>query len=200
MAFSKTTLSEVKEKFGLSDNTLPIFPNISPILPSELLKSILETNLEQPMLTEKAKSELVVSPILLEVWRICNKQFTIFSGATLSIKSEKKMVGECDFIFTATPKNKEIEAPIFTLVEAKNDNIPNAYGQCVMQMYAAQLFNKEKGKEREIIWGCVTNGREWEFLYLKGREIVFHNQPFYLNELQNILGVFKFIVDSSIKN
>jgi hypothetical protein len=38
----------------------------------------------------------------------------------------------------------EIDAPVVTLVEAKNENIKSGLGQCIADMVAAQCFNQQK--------------------------------------------------------
>lgn len=50
-----------------------LFANAPKIAPSELLTTILADNIDLAvaMSTEKARSELIIAPILLEIWRKC---------------------------------------------------------------------------------------------------------------------------------
>lgn len=192
MAFSNLKLNDVKEKYGLEEFETDLFPNLQPIQPSAWLKEALSMSKRLPLNSEKAKSEFIVSPILLDAWRSSNEKFSIFSGVTLEVNLELK--GECDFILSKAPKSKEIQAPIFTLIEGKDDNIRLGFGQCVAQMYAAQKFNEIKKRDVPVIYGCITTGDDWQFLKLEGNIVTFHDSRLYLSEVDKILGVFDKIV------
>ena len=67
MAYSDWTLETVKQEFDLEEvNAVGIFANVELVAPSSHLTTTLERNvpLAVAMGTEKAKSELIVSPIL----------------------------------------------------------------------------------------------------------------------------------------
>lgn len=196
MAFSNVKLSQVKEKYGLDEDKQDIFPTLEFVAPTDWLQDMIATASELPLLSEKVKCEAIIYPILIEVWKRENKRFAIFSGVSLDVSAELK--GECDFILSKMPKNQEIEAPIFTLIEAKDDNIKNGLGQCALQMYAAQKFNDSKGKSIATIYGCITTGEAWQFLKLEGNMLTFHEKRFYLVEINKILGVFSSIIKEVI--
>ncbi len=193
MAFSNVKFSQVKEKYALLEYEANLFPNLQLLNPSVRLIEILDESSQLPLNSEKAKSEFIVAPILLEVWRNSGKKFSIFSGVTLDVDVELR--GECDFILSQAPKSREIESPIFTLIEAKDDNIRLGIGQCVLQMYAAQKFNELKNKSIKVIYGCVTTGDDWQFIKLEKNTVTFDNKRFYLSEVDKILGVFQQIVN-----
>lgn len=193
MAFSNIKFSQVKEKYALLEYEANLFPNLQLLNPSVRLIEILDESSQLPLNSEKAKSEFIVAPILLEVWRNSGKKFSIFSGVTLDVDVELR--GECDFILSQAPKSREIESPIFTLIQAKDDNIRLGIGQCVLQMYAAQKFNELKNKPIKVIYGCVTTGDDWQFLKLEKNIVTFDNKRFYLSEVDKILGVFQLIVN-----
>jgi hypothetical protein len=197
MAYSHFKLSQVKEKYGLLEKKEDLFPNLVALEPTSWLRETLEMAVQMPLNSEKAKSEFIISPILLEAWKLCDKSFTIFSGATLDV--ENGLTGECDFILSGSAQSQEIEAPIFTLIEAKDDNLRSGYGQCLAQMYAAQLFNEKKGHPTPTIYGCVTTGEDWQFLKLFDKTVHFDDGRFYLSNVDKILGVLKTIVQYYIK-
>lgn len=66
----------------------------------------------------------------------------------------------------------EISAPVFTLVEAKNEKIKSGLGQCIAEMIAAQRFNQIQGNEPDSIYGAVTTGVLWKFLQLRNQVIL----------------------------
>jgi hypothetical protein len=196
MAFSNVKLSQVKEKYGLVETEKDLFPNLQAIQPSAWLSETLNMSIKMPLLSEKAKSEFIISPILMEVWRNADEQFSIYSGITLDVDVDLK--GECDFILSHSPKSIDIQAPIFTLIEGKDDNVRNGIGQCAIQMYAAQKFNEMRGKAIPVIYGCVTTGDDWQFLKLEKNTLTFHNKRLYFIEVDKILGVFDIIVKEII--
>jgi hypothetical protein len=73
---------------------------------SDFLQTTIDRNIQLPMKNEKAKSELLVMPILSEVWYI-NKNFKPLSGLTfnrLTIFAPKKL-HLCMFLAIILPLN-----------------------------------------------------------------------------------------------
>ena len=54
----------------------------------------------------------------------------MFSGISLNIESEKDLTGIPDFMLSAKPRRASLEAPIFCLVESKNQAIEDGFAQC----------------------------------------------------------------------
>jgi hypothetical protein len=79
--------------------------------------------------------------------------------------------GICDFLLSRSPALIEIEAPVFTLVEAKKADLRLGLGQCAAEMVAAQRFNRAKGKPIEKIYGAVSSGTQWRFMCLVEQEL-----------------------------
>ena len=67
MPYGKFTLSSLKETFGLSSHNQRLFENIPPQAPSEWLLETLKRSLDVAYTSEKARSEAIVMPILLEI-------------------------------------------------------------------------------------------------------------------------------------
>ncbi len=70
MPYDNFSLSRVKREFSLTTvENQSFFPDISPIEPSFYLKEALSEGLPLAIATgsEKARSELIISPILVEV-------------------------------------------------------------------------------------------------------------------------------------
>ena len=104
------------------------------------------------------------------------------------------LTGFCDFLISLSPEQLVIEAPVVTLVEAKNDNIQSGLGQCMAEMIAAQIFNQRKGKQISTIYGVVTTGTNWKFLILKGQVIEIDLNEYFINQLGKILGILKSLI------
>jgi len=75
------------------------------------------------------------------------------------------------------------------LVAAKNENINNGLGQCVAEMFAAQLFNQREQNPITTIYGVVTMGTNWKFLRLTDHQIEIDLREYYLSEIDQILGI-----------
>lgn len=197
MPYSKFTLSEVAETFGLTVKTDTIFKEVKSIQISGFLKENLLRGaaIALPNGSEKARSELLVAPFLVELRQINNNQISVFSGENLDIDKKKGLNGECDFILSGNGNQLYIDAPIFTVVEAKKNDIGESFGQCIAQMVGSQLFNQIHKKTITTIFGCVTTGDRWHFLKLEGTSVAIMPKEVVLegNEAQ-ILGTLHTIV------
>lgn len=195
MSYSHFSLARVKEEFELEEQNSNLFLDVLPIESSSWLKETLKLGLElvfSSSSSEKARSEFIVAPILIELRKINNKQFSIYSGERLDVDQNKGLVGECDFILTKGEMKHTIQKPIFALVEAKKHDIDLGMGQCVAQMLGSQLFNQG---EINTIYGCVTTGEVWQFLKLEKKIIIIDTKRYYINEVERILGVLQYAVD-----
>ena len=67
-------------------------------------------------------------------------------------------------------------------------------GQCAAQMYAAKLENEEDGEPLDMIYGCVTNSGQWQFLKLENNLISIDEKVYPIDQLQTILGIFQHII------
>lgn len=161
---------------------------------SEHLKQELNEAQLLPKRTEKAKSELIVTPILKELWRKNHQYFTIYSGEVLNADDSNGLNGECDFILAKDIGSYSINYPIISIVEAKKHDLDLGLPQCAAQMLGAKLFNKRKGVDIEKIYGCVTTGDNWLFMSLD-TELNIDDRVYQLSNLPELLAVFQHIVD-----
>lgn len=168
-----------------------LFGQVAAINPSERLKQTLDETLDlaSSISTEKARSELIITPILLEVRRMFNNQIGYFSGNTFNVEETKGLTGACDFILSASSNQSLITAPVLTIVEAKDNDIRIGLGQCVAQMVAAQLFNARKGQEQQIVYGAVSTGTNWKFIMLQNQLVRIDLTEYFITQLDKILGI-----------
>ncbi|MBC6435132.1 hypothetical protein FM036_35220 [Nostoc sp. HG1] len=193
MAYSDfTTISKVRSAFNLTvDEKTVLFADVDAIALSDYLKTTLTEYipLATAINTAKARSELIIAPILLEVRRILNFQIGFFSGTEFNADVKSGLNGYCDYILTASSDLYEIRTPVITLVEAKNENIKSGLGQCIAEMLGAQLFNQQQNDEIEAIYGCVTTGNAWKFLKLVNQTVFIDLSDYYIKEVDKILGI-----------
>lgn len=197
MAYSDFSLEKVKKDFNLIEKRTNLFQPGKDIEVSHWLKDTLNISLDLALSSssEKARSEFIVAPILIEMERINNKSFSIFSGEKLDADVERGLNGECDFILTKGPLSSTIQNPIFLLVEAKKNDVKEGLGQCVAQMLGAKIVNQKEGNDIEFIYGCVTTGETWQFLGLEGEIIFMDTNRYYINELNKLLYSLQYIID-----
>ena len=178
----------------------PLFNQIEEIEASPTLKTTLEKNLKRNLRTEKAKSELIITPVLNELEDRNATLLGYYSGYNFDVDKKLGLKGFCDYILSFEPDSPIIEAPVFCVVEAKNDNLDVGVPQCVAEMYAAQIFNQKRGIEPTFIYGAVTFGYEWKFLRLEKNVAYLDTNIYYLIRLSELLGVLQEVVNQSKKS
>lgn len=194
MAYSDYSLLKIEEEFGIKNQIMNLFDDIKPVEPSSWLLNLLQIAKELPVKSEKAKSEMIVMPILVELRNRNNKYFTIYSGDSLNIDDTLK--GECDFILSKDTRSFDINYPIIQVVEAKKNDIEIGIPQCAAQMVGAKKYNEKRGnKSINTIYGCVTTGDDWFFMRLTDK-IEIDDEKYYLGNLNQLLGIFQHILDN----
>ena len=199
MAYSEFTLPEALRRLGLTRRTAALFSGIAPVAPSSVLTAQLAEGADYALRqnTEKVRSELVIMPILMEVRRQLLGQITVFSGKDFVVEPENGLTGYCDYLVTGTDDTLIIEAPVLAVVEAKKENIPGGYGQCVAEMEAARRFNAAAGTPLPAIYGAVTTCDIWSFLSLQNNIVTLDEEFYYINEIERVLGILLKVVQSS---
>lgn len=192
MPYSKFTLNELKQKFNITLTGIKgKFNNLPEVAPSQFLLEALEEYLPLAVAigSEKARSELIVAPILVAIKKHLNQQISLFSGIEFNVDLELGLNGFCDFIISNSTQQFFIESPVVALVEAKNDNLKSGLAQCIAEMVAAQIFNQRQGNDIDKIYGAITTGTIWQFLELEGEVVVLDLQEYSVENLPNILGI-----------
>ncbi len=192
-SYSSFISFEDVKSLGLDVKRQKLFNHIASSQPSDFLVKLLEINQEIPMESEKAKSELIITPILNEVRIQTDKRFTFFSGYQFNVDGSRGLKGFCDYLISGKEDAIFIESPLIAIVEAKhNQDLPDAAPQCIAEMYAAQIFNEKNNDSQKQIYGVITTGYEWLFLKLENSTVYFSpNERYYLKNLPELLGVWK---------
>jgi len=194
-SYSQYTAEDLN-KLGIEIVNGLLFTEIIPIEPSELLVQLLLINQRLPMQSEKAKSELLISPVLNEIWVKNSHVFTYFSGYQFNVDSKLGLKGFCDYILSKKYNAVFIESPVCAIVEAKNNqDLLDAVPQCAAEMYAAYLFNQKHHSEMKAIFGIVTTGSEWLFLNLTDNTLVVDKNRYFLNNLPQLLGSLQTMIN-----
>lgn len=196
MSYRDFRLHDVKHKLGvriIEDESL--YDNGPQLAPSALLAEWLEQFMPYAMAinTEKARSEMIIAPLLLEVQRMFGNRYGFFSGREFNVDPERGLVGICDYLLSLSPEHYDIEAPLIAVVEAKNLDMASGLPQCLAEMVAIQLFNERHQARLDTVHGVVSTGTNWRFLRLRGSTAWLDKREYHINELGKILGIFKLI-------
>jgi hypothetical protein len=199
MPYSKFTLSRAVEDFELTvREESNLFAAIDPVVPTPLLREILIENVPWAVAvgSEKARSEGIINPVLLEVKRQLDGKVGVFSGEEFNVDIAADLNGFCDFLVSRSSEQLYIKAPVMMLVEAKKEDLKPALGQCLAEMVAAQRFNLSKGQAIETIYGVVTSGTVWRFLQLTEKVVSIDLTDYPLVPVDNVLGVLVWMLRS----
>lgn len=197
MAYSNFTLGQVRKAFELETvRKWGIFADIEPVEPSALLTAVLERNMPfaLAMGTEKAKSELIVSEVLVELCVHFDNRVSLFSGIDFNVDASKELTGVCDFMVSLSPEAFELEAPVIALVAAKNSDVKLGVAQCAAEMVAAQRFNAEQGNSIPRVYGAITSGTDWLFLKLVDKTLYIDMRIYTLERCDRLLGILASMV------
>ena len=145
--------------------------------------------------TEKAKSEFIIAPVLLELHPV---------SAVLSLRlcveweadASRGLNGYCDFLLTRGESQYVLSAPFVAVVEAKNDLIRTGLGQCIAAVVGAQLCNQKEGRALARVYGVVSTGSAWKFLQLEGSSLTIDVPEYYIDNLPKVMGILRQILES----
>lgn len=193
-SYSDFTLTDLSEMFGIINRKQTILFENREVIPPKWLEEVLSIHKFLPQATEKAKSELLITPILSAFFSLNKDKCKYFSGYNFDVDIEKSLKGRCDFLFS-TSISSEIQSTVFAIFEAKDDSLEHWYGQCGAEMYASQLFNQKNKADFSVIYGAVSNGLNWQFLKLENQTLIIDTEYYTLQNLPLLLGILQQILD-----
>ncbi|MEO1375936.1 MAG: hypothetical protein AAFW70_16790 [Cyanobacteria bacterium J06635_10] len=198
MPYSQFTLPKVIQDFNLNlVEGVSFFSKPETIVkPSSYLAEFLNKNLQLAIAlnTEKARSELIICPLLLAVKEALNNEISLFSGEEFNVEAETGLTGICDFILSCSKEQLFVKAPVAVIVEAKKENLKVGLGQCVAEMVAAQKFNQQAQNSINTIYGTVTTGTFWRFLKLEGDTVTIDLTEYPLPPIEPVLNQLIYMV------
>src|SRR3954468_7784639 len=134
MAYSDFTLREALDRLVLVLRDHPdLFGDIPEVEPGPLLRALLPEFLPLALAinTEKARSELVIAPLLAALRAQLGHRFSFFSGLDFTGDVERGLAGCCDFILSSSQQLQFLRSPVAAIAEAKNENLESGLGQCL---------------------------------------------------------------------
>jgi hypothetical protein len=192
MSYSEFTFQSLRDQLALhlmQDTSL--FAHIEAVPTSEYLQTTLQENvaLALNINTEKARSEMIIAPMLIEVRKILKKQVSLFSGVELQVDAALGLTGVCDYIIGKSTNQVYVSAPAVIIVEAKNENIKASLPQGIAAMYAAKIYNEREHNAVDRILGIVTTGSNWKFLTLEDTRVLIDYDEYLIDQAGKILAI-----------
>jgi hypothetical protein len=201
LSYSSFTIDRVRKQFGIRLGLKELFNDVEPVPPSDFLRTVLRRSSSLFLFSEKARSEFIIAPVLLEIREILNQRISIYSGMSLDVSPEEGLQGICDFIITGTPPFPTVQSPLVMIVEAKRNAVEEGLGQCAAEMIAARRLNQEDEQPYTTVYGCVTTGELWQFLQLdEDRNLLIDPAKVYIEHIDRILGILSAMGSSAVKN
>jgi len=203
MAYSEFTLPVLTRQFSLIlDETTDLFADVPDAILRPEFQARLDTMLPLALATstEKARSEFIIAPILLELWLLRERRIGLLSGVDFTIDAAQGLAGICDYIITRSPEQLFVKAPVVMLVEAKNEDLKRGYAQCAAEMIAAQRFNEREGSAMERTYGVVTIGELWRFMLLEGTTVRIDSRSYHIDRLPKIMGILLHLTENPDAN
>jgi hypothetical protein len=193
MAFSDfKSIAEVQEEYQIK-YTEADFIEYLDLKPSEQFLKEVEFN-EQNIdifTSEASRCENVIYPILREVYKSFANQYALWSHK--SITYDSKLTGTPDYLFsTKSELGKTVLGfPLVVVVEAKQNNFTEGWGQCLAELVAAQKLHQE---ENLPVYGIVTDGELWQFGKLVLKQFTKQKTRVTVSDLTKLFGAIGFIL------
>jgi hypothetical protein len=199
MAFRDFRFPQVQQDLGLTVHDADLFATAGPFPVREEIAAFVRDGVALAVAngTEKARSEWIIAPVLLELRRALNNSFSVFSGLEWEVDRDRGLNGYCDFILTRGASQYILGAPFVALVEGKKEIIQPGLGQCIAAMYAAQLANQQAKTAITTVHGIVSTGSAWKFLRLEGNTVTIDIPEYYIDNLPKIMGILREIVQGT---
>ncbi|NEO32158.1 MAG: hypothetical protein F6K36_17340 [Symploca sp. SIO3C6] len=201
MSYSEFSLDKVVKTFDLTlAAKVKMFLDTPELECSDQLIETLDYNIPLALAsnTEKSRSEMIITPILIELRKQLEQSISLFSGVEFNVEPAQGLNGNCDFLISLSPELLLVTAPVVVIVEAKKENLNAGFGQCIAEMLAAKIFNEREGNKIKAIYGTVTTGSIWKFLKLEQQTIEIDLGEYFLNNVNKILGILAYGVNESM--
>ena len=197
MAFSNyQSISEVLEAYSIKyEDAAFVVPTST--APNALFLSELRFSIENIDVysSEGARTELIISPILRELYK--NYVATLAFWVQKPLSADPLLSGVPDYIFgTKSPLGiKVLGTPLVLIVEAKKNDFEQGWGQCLAELVAAQIINKTTAKP---VYGIVTDGLLWRIGKLTEKVFTQDTGKYTTDNTAQLFGAIDFTLQSSL--
>jgi len=192
MAFSNyKDISSVLKEFQITYTEANFMEEIEFSIPDyfrEDLQTVMQDGV--PNASEFSICENLIYPILKEVWKCYRSNFVLWGHKSLIY--DQNLSGFPEYILAKrSPLGKVVfDKPYFLLVEAKQDKFAEGWAQCLAEMVAAQKLNDELSV---IIFGIVSNGKDWEFGKLEKDSFTQNRNRYLIQDLERLFAAVNYV-------
>ncbi len=196
MAYADFTMEELQDDFGLTVAREDLHASVPELDLPGGLGALLTRNLPLvlDLANEKARSEMLISPILVELKFLHRARVSYFTGIDFNVDEAAGLKGRCDYLFTRDPVQISVTAPVCVIVEAKAESIVGGIPQCLAELVAAWRFNERRSLTISPLHGVVTSGTQWRFLQLAGSRATIDTTEYPIEHVRKIFGILTRIV------
>jgi hypothetical protein len=166
MSFSDfKTIDQVQRQYNVALQQQSII-QAQPMSPSPAFAENLQFDIQNiDVRDEAARREVIIYPLLREIFRRYADNLSLFSHRPLAIDDAVEnniLSGVPDYLVSSrSPLGRTVMGkPLLIVVEAKRDDFSLGWAQCLAEMIAAQKYNES---DKISVYGIVTNGDAWEF-------------------------------------
>ena len=193
-------ISQVQQKYAITYREQAFIPaHSADFLLSENFLQELAYNLENfdAFSTEAACCELVIFPVLCEIYKQHSEQLALWVQKT--IRFDETLSGVPDYLISKkSPLGKLcLETPLVAVVEAKKNDFERGWAQCLAELLAAQKLNNDATL---AVYGIVTDGQMWQFGYLVEKSFTKNTRGYFLDDIQSLAASLHFIFLSSYES
>ncbi len=148
---------------------------------SEVFQAVLQRLKRFDTRRNERGRELMIDAILAEAL-FGFEGLKAWKGAPLEAEG---LTGEADYLIT--PDRDYLASPYLCAVEAKKDDFEKGLAQCLVEMKACWLNNRDAGRKIEVL-GIVTNGTGWKFYRWAAIGQVYETSMYGEHEMPVLLG------------
>lgn len=196
MSFSDfKTIDQVQRQYDVALQQQSII-QAQPMSPSPAFAENLQFDIQNiDVRDEAARREVIIYPLLREIFRRYADNLSLFSHRPLAIDDAVEnniLSGVPDYLVSSrSPLGRTVMGkPLLIVVEAKRDDFSLGWAQCLAEMIAAQKYNES---DKISVYGIVTNGDAWEFGKLTQKLFMREPGVFPLRDLNELLGAVEFV-------
>jgi len=195
MAFSEyKSIEQVQKEYNikyLEEN----FIDFIDLTPSEFFIKEFQFNQENIDIftSEASRCENIIYPILREVYKKFIDKYTLWSHKGISY--DNKLSGIPDYLFSTKSElgKTVLGLPILLVVEAKQNNFIEGWGQCLAELVAVQKINQN---DINPVFGIVTDGELWQFGKLETNIFTKHKSSLTLDHLTQLFQAIGFLLST----
>ncbi len=185
------SFEQVIAQYPLHVRQEEFLPEVKSELPALFLENLrFSLKMKAVEESEVFMRENFIFPFLQQAWKR-HHRLKLWANKFLALNGE--LAGEPDYLISAVIEgviDKLINKPLLAVAEAKRDDFPKGWAQCLAEMIACQKLNENADV---VIYGIVSTGLVWEFGKLAGNVFNRHPSAFSINEPEKIMGLIDFV-------